>query len=64
MRLSRETNLFLNWVLNELVPPWIRDRRWFGWMITKALFKERAHHFMNFHSRVYQMTDAEYSAVY
>jgi SAM-dependent methyltransferase len=64
MRLSRETNLFLNWVLNELVPPWIRDRRWFGWMITKALFKDRAHHFMNFHSRVYQMTDAEYSGVY
>lgn len=64
MRISREVNLALNWVLNELVPPYIRDRRWFGWLITKALYRDKAVHFMNFHARVYDMSEAEYRSVY
>lgn len=64
LRISREANLALNWILNELVPPFIRDRRWFGWLITRALYGDKARHFMNFHARVYEMSEAEYRGVY
>ena len=64
MSLSREMNLALNWVLNELVPPLIRDRRWFGWLITRLLYKEKAPIYMGFHARVAEMSDAEFADVY
>ena len=64
MKISRETNLLLNHLLNEWVPPWIRDRRWFGWLVTKALYRENAPLYMNFHERVYDMTDEEFRTVY
>lgn len=64
MALSRELNLALNWILNELVPPVIRDRRWFGWIITRLLYKDKAPIYMAFHSRVYEMSDAEFADVY
>lgn len=64
MSLSRELNLRLNWVLNEVLPPFIRDQRWLGWMITRLLYKEKAHIYMNFHSRVYEMSDAEFASAY
>ena len=62
--ITRENNLRLNWVLNELVPPFIRDRRWFGWMITRLLYRELAPIYMNFHARAYTMTDAEFAQTY
>jgi ubiquinone/menaquinone biosynthesis C-methylase UbiE len=64
MKLSRELNIKLNWVLNELVPPYIRDRRWFGWLITRALFKDKAPIYMAFNARVYDMSDAEFVEAY
>jgi ubiquinone/menaquinone biosynthesis C-methylase UbiE len=64
MSLSREMNLRLNWVLNELVPPCIRDRRWFGWCITRLLYKDKAPIYMAFHSNVATMSDAEFARVY
>ncbi|MFZ4540766.1 MAG: class I SAM-dependent methyltransferase [Rickettsiales bacterium] len=64
MALSRELNLALNWVLNEVIPPFIRDRRWFGWMITRLLYKDKAPIYMAFHERVYEMSDAEFAEAY
>lgn len=64
MALSRELNLALNWVLNELLPPIIRDRRWFGWLITRLLYREKAPIYMGFHARVAEMSDAAFASVY
>lgn len=64
MKMSREVNLALNFILNELIPPYIRDRKWFGWIITKALYGDKASEYMNFHSRAYAMTEDEFRAVY
>lgn len=64
MKISREANLALNWILNEAVPPFIRDRKWFGWLITKILYKDKAHIYMSFHDRVYDMTPEEFQQVY
>lgn len=64
MTISREANLVLNWILNELVPPFIRDRRWFGWIITRLLYKDKAPVYMGFHERIYTMSAAEFADVY
>lgn len=64
MKIGRELNIFLNNILNEAVPPYIRDRKWFGWMITKILYGENARHYMAFHERVWDMTDEEICDVY
>lgn len=64
MNLSRETNLLLNKVLNDYLPPVVRDQRWFGSTITRLLYKEKAPIYMDFHERVYAMSDAEFAAVY
>lgn len=64
MKISRKANLYLNYLLNEWVPPAIRDMRWFGWLITKILYREKAHVYMNFHERIYDMTDADLQHAY
>lgn len=64
MRLSREANLAINYLLNEWVPPAIRDARWFGWLLTRALYGKRAPLYMHFHDRVFEMTDVEFKEVY
>lgn len=64
MKISREANLALNWILNELVPPFIRDCKWFGWLMTRVLYKDKAHIYMTFHERIYDMTDAEFQQAY
>lgn len=64
MKINRKLNIFLNNILNEAVPPYIRDRRWFGWMITKILYGKNARHYMDFHHRLYDMSDDEICDVY
>lgn len=64
VRMSRELNLRLNRILNDWVPPAIRDSRWFGSLLTRVLFGDKAHLFMNFHARAFEMSDAEIKDVY
>lgn len=64
MKMSRETNLLLNKVLNDYLPPVVRDQRWFGWLMTRALYRDKAPIYMNFHERAYTMSDAEFAQVY
>lgn len=64
MNLSRETNLVLNKVLNDYLPPVVRDQRWFGQAITRLLYKDKAPIYMGFHERAYEMSDEEFATVY
>lgn len=64
MKMSRETNLVLNKVLNDYLPPAVRDQRWFGWVMTRALYKDKAPIYMDFHERVYEMSDDEFARTY
>lgn len=62
--LSRELNLRLNWILNELVPPYIRDRRWFGTLVTWLLYRRQYRHFLDFHSGVYDKSEEQIAETY
>ncbi len=62
--MSRESNLIINKLLNDYLPPVVRDQRWFGWLMTRALYRDKAPIYMNFHERAYSMSDAEFAQVY
>ncbi len=64
MSLSREWNLRLNWVLNEIVPPALRDCRWFGALIAWVLYRDKYRHFLNFHDGLYDKSETEIEATY
>ena len=64
MKISRGVTLMIHFVLDELVPPIIRDRKWFTWLPFKILFGSKSEVFANFKRRGLQMSEEEFSAVY
>ena len=64
MKISRELNVALNWILNELVPPLVRDQRWFGWLLAKFLYGEKTPVYLNFHAQLYDMDEESFRHAY
>lgn len=64
MRISRDIALFTHFLLDELIPPWIRDRKWFMWLPFKILFRDRAEIFFQFKDKAPYLTDEEFRQVY
>jgi len=63
MRISRKINIIINWLLNETLPPFIRDSKWLMMPLFWLMFGKRAALFYDFHKRIYTMTDTEFSAL-
>lgn len=64
MRIARDLTLVVHFLLDELVPPWIRDRKWFMWIPFKILFGDKAEIFFQFKDRAPYMSDSEFQQVY
>jgi SAM-dependent methyltransferase len=64
MRISRDIALITHFLLDELVPPWIRDRKWFMWLPFKMLFRDKAEVFFQFKDNAPYLTDEEFQDVY
>ena len=63
--MRREWTNKIRFVLDELIPPIIRDSGWFMWpFYVMAYGKFSVHDLMNFKSRAYKMTEAEYAEFY
>ena len=63
--MKREWTNKIRFVLDELIPPIIRDNRWFMWPFFVAAYgKFSVLDYMNFKSRAYSMTDEEYAQFY
>lgn len=63
--MKRELTTKVRYVLDELVPPVIRDSRWFMWpffVLAYGTFSVRP--FMEFKSRAYSMSEEEYRDFY
>jgi len=63
MKISRKNNLRINFVLNELIPPFIRDCPFIMWPAFKLMFGKKAHLFFDFRKKVYDMTDQEFARI-
>ena len=64
MPISRKTALAVHFLLDECVPPVLRDRRWFMWGPFRLLFGRHAETFMTFKDRAHLLTDEEFRRVY
>lgn len=64
MNISRRLANSIRFVLDELVPPVIRDSRWFMWLPFKMMFGKKSHYFLNFKRDFPTMSDADLVRVY
>jgi ubiquinone/menaquinone biosynthesis C-methylase UbiE len=55
---SRELTSRINWVLDQLVPPLLRDSRFFMYPLFWLLFGGKARHFMEFKQKAPHLDDA------
>jgi len=64
VRVSRNFSLFVQYILDQLLPPILRDARWLMWIPMKLLFSDKIYDFMVFKGRAFEMTELEFSSVY
>jgi ubiquinone/menaquinone biosynthesis C-methylase UbiE len=64
MRIKRETALKIHFLLDECIPPILRDQKWFMWLPFKLLFKDKAHIFLNFKNIALQISEEEFCRTY
>ncbi len=64
MRLSRDIALKIHWVFDQLVPPILRDMKWFMFIPLTICFRQKAPLFMKFKEEAYKLTDEEYKYYY
>jgi len=64
MKLSRKLAVKINFFLDQCIPPIVRDSKWFVIIPLKILFKDKAHIFMEFKSKAFEMTEIEFSEMY
>lgn len=64
MKLSRDTTLKIQFLLDECLPPLLRNSRWFMWLPFKLLFGKNASMFLDFKPRAPFMDNGELKALY
>jgi ubiquinone/menaquinone biosynthesis C-methylase UbiE len=64
MKISRNLALKAHFILDECIPPIIRDQKWFIWASFKILFKSKAKFFLEFKDKAIHLSQEEFAAVY
>lgn len=64
MKLSRQAAQRIHWVLDQCLPPALRDARWFVPRVFRWMYKDCAPIFETFKDRVWTMTPAEFADAY
>ncbi len=64
MAISRRSALLIHFVLDECLPPIIRDSRWFMTIPFRLLFGRHAATFMAFKDRAHGLSDEDFRRVY
>jgi ubiquinone/menaquinone biosynthesis C-methylase UbiE len=64
MRLGRNLTVKIRFILDELIPPILRDQYWFMALPIKFVFGKKADIFLHFKERVKFMNDEQFSKVY
>lgn len=64
-KMKREWTNRIRFILDECIPPIIRDSRWFMWLFYVAAYgRLSVSNLMNFKSKAYTMNDEEYADFY
>lgn len=64
MGIRRDTARKVHFILDECVPPIVRDARWFMWIPFKMLFGKKAEYFFSFKERAMEASSEEIREVY
>lgn len=64
LRISRDTALRVSYLLDEVLPPCVRDSRLVMGPMMRLLFRDQAPEFMAFKDRAFSLTAEEFGAVY
>lgn len=64
MRIPRAVTYRIRQVLDDWLPPAIRDTRLFNWLPARMLFGDEADLFLDFKERALGLTDHEFGAIY
>ncbi len=64
MKISRDFAFYINYVLQHVFPPVIRDSRWFVWLPYKILYGQNGRMMYDFKARAYAMSDEEMAECY
>ncbi|GEM_PF-4116978 len=59
MKFSRRTSLIINYVINDIFPPFLRDSKWFMLPLMKLAFKEGYKIFIDFREKAMTMSEEE-----
>ncbi|MFT5335941.1 MAG: ubiquinone/menaquinone biosynthesis C-methylase UbiE [Halioglobus sp.] len=62
--LSRNVTTKIAFVLDELIPPILRDARWFMWIPFRILFGDKSEAFFRFKDRAFDMSFEEFKGTY
>lgn len=64
MKISRDITFFIHFVFDQLIPPCLRDNRWFMWLPFKILFGSKADIFFNFKKKAPTLTKTQFRNIY
>lgn len=62
--LSRKITTKIAFVLDELVPPILRDSKWFMWLPFRILFGNKLEHFFAFKNGAFELSSEEFKQAY
>jgi SAM-dependent methyltransferase len=60
MALKRDFTRYLNFFFDNLIPPWLRDNKYFMWPFFYSLFGSKTRHFMEFKTIAHRMSGDEF----
>lgn len=64
MRVSRNTSVKIQYILDQWIPPRLRDSRLFMYLPMKLVLKDAVHDFMHFKNDVFSMSEEAFSDLY
>lgn len=64
MKVSRNFSVHVQYVLDQWVPPRIRDSKWFMYLPMRLVLKNSAEDFMTFKNTVFSMNKEQFSKLY
>lgn len=64
MKVARGTSIFVQKILDDYIPPAMRDARWFMYLPMKFVLRDKANLFLDFKDKAYSLTEEEFSQLY
>ncbi|OGE42661.1 hypothetical protein A3B45_00460 [Candidatus Daviesbacteria bacterium RIFCSPLOWO2_01_FULL_39_12] len=64
IKLSRDLTGKIRFIIDQFIPPILRDQKWFMLIPFKIIFQDKSDIFLNFKQKAYQLSEKEFSHIY